>query len=585
MDTASPQGMAAQKIFFGINEFTIWKWLDKFNEQQYPFVINFNSDNSDKNPNNTEILSRVPAKYQDNLLLLQRADSKTRTEYFQQVLLNPVLTEEHVVDPEIALVLLSPSNAKPGHVVTQFAKLQALENREAGIGYKALPCSESDEEMVVTKYVPNKASLKSSLKDFKNEELLTIFDKAEQALFSLAIGRGLYGINGDTFADGMNAMSSPWRYALFVTGDPGIGKSVLMSNIQEASEKLGYTSSEFNNLGKQFGLGDIISTDFAMSDDLKAETLYNVLSSPSFKSIVSGAKVRTEQKFKNESEVQARAVIIANINRFPAGLLYKLDEGVLNRIKVLKCKPASSLPEEDKTYFVIQRLIKKYKCTKQELFNAFFRNCVDEYVKHLTAGDLKQAIDTISIDLNYKLPVQIQQGFAELLQLASITANPNAVIIPELNGASFREAIKSLHWFVTSDSCHEARNLLKQNWLDNNKSPEHSYLLFKSIDVSGLTEAYMSAEALQDSSTGNLNKVLKDLLTTLRLKDGFKIAALQDEIVSAWGDAKFGLRKKYLPICEQLEALNLKYSACKNPLKYLSASYSRKQEYLNKLAS
>ena len=571
----------AEKFKETIHEGHIERFLTYLAESEnVDFLIDFDHTEEDLYPNNTRILNKMPAKYARQVTLLKSATLSERGVILESILTQLSEDEEHYTYPEIALKLISLAASSKTHPVTQYCKIRAAMAKRTGLTYKNLPnpANKYSQDILASSYVPAKANLNKNLRLFKNGELLTIFPEAEQELFSLAIGRGLYGINGDTFADGKQALSSPWRYACFVTGDPGLGKSILMDSIREAAETLNYTTSEFNTLGKQFGLADIITKNFAFSDDLKANTLQAVLTSDSFKSIVSGAKIRTEQKFAKEFETQSRAVIIANINKFPSNMLYSLDEGVLNRIKVLQCKSSNEISEQDKTYFKIKELCIKYSCTKQELFNAFFRNCVDLYLAELEAGRLRETISALTSKLKYAVPVNVHQSFAEVLQIAHVTANPQQIIISGLNGASFRDSIKTLLWFASSEECFEARNLLKANWELHNRSNEHCWIIFKSLDLAGLAEAAMLANNINDLECGNLNKILKQLLETIRFTDGFKVAALQDDIANAWSDSKFNLRRKYRPLIEQLEELNLVPKEPIDYLKCLRADFNREAE-------
>jgi hypothetical protein len=573
-DSIQEEG-TTEALWTTINTTTIDFALSRFTENQENLVLTYQPTTTATEPSAAKLLRRSDAKYAPQLQTL-KSISLTDKSFDLTYLADFFTNGERGV--EIMLKLFDPALYKATCPVQQYAVIKAAQD---GNKFKALPnpASKYFDKPIVTKYVPARSNLSEDLINFKSSELLTIFPEAEASLFELAVGRGLYGINGDKFADNTEALKSPWRYLTLVCGAPGIGKSILMSAVQKAVENLGYTTAEFTDLNKQFGLEQIINKDFALSDDLRATTLKALLDSNSFKSIVSGAKVRTEEKFKSESEIQSRAALICNINSFPSSLLYLNDEGALNRIRVLQCKSQAEIAESDKTYFKILELKKKYKCSEQELFNAFFRNCVNSYTKCLETCTLKERVEELTIQLRYTIPTNVHQSFVELLQIASITANPERTIIPNLSGSSFRDSIKDLVWFASSADCHEARNLLKANWELHSRSSEHCWLTFRALDLPSLAESAMLAETLQDSQCGNLNRVLKDLLNSVRFIDGFKVSAMQDALSAAYSDAKFGLRNKYKPLIEQLEDLKIEFKY-ESPLRLLKSTYNRKAEFL-----
>jgi hypothetical protein len=335
--------------------------------------------------------------------------------------------------------------------------------------------------------------------DIDYSEILNIFPAAEQNCFMLALGRALCEID------------SAWRYATIIKGDPGIGKSTLFDCILKHSAALGYTSSIFNDLGKRFGLESIINKDIAYCDDLQDSSLSSMLTSVSFKSIVSGALIRTEAKGASEREVRAQATVFCNINKFNTQLLYSMDEGALDRLLVLECKSAASL--ETNFYENLRELENQYDCTEADIFYALFRQAVNLYAEE--AEHIVTIVKALKATLKFKIIANAQYKIIDLMKVCWHQKHQKPV--RALSADLFMEAIVALQ--------------------DVAASSDRGGLLDLINDISSDGLEFAAHDCLHQLAQGKklgLSKAIELGLAEFRLNNGYKLPASTSAISNLW---------------------------------------------------
>jgi hypothetical protein len=433
------------------------------------------------------------------------------------------------------------------------------------------PVDNFEPDCIPTAYIPNTNHINPKLKDLEITDILTIFPSAEQKALALSIGRGLTGIEGDIHCHTGLKVGNQWRYMVAINGDPAVGKSYLMSELLRAACNLGYNKSEFTNMGKQFGQAQIVSKDFAYSDDLTTKTLSNLLSSNIFKSVVSSSLIRTEEKNKSESEVRARSLIIANVNKFDSSILHSLDEGSLDRLLVLKTYSTFEVSQKENlekltglsagsphlgTYQHLNWLAKTYKVSLQDLFNAFFRKCVDYYLSEVNHGILRTTMVSLKSYFRFQLPANVHSNFVKVLQLSQLVTT-EFVHPPALSGITFSEALQSLNFFLNSAECFELRNQLKYDWLTKGRSSDHPWQIAKNLNVATIYEAAKLATFSEKKDLLNANLVIKNLLENVRLGDGFKVSSVLTEINAAWSNTRFTINSEFCTMLEKCTKVNV----------------------------
>lgn len=482
-----------------------------------------------------------------------------------------------VIDQQLLLAAIAPGNLANGAQIVKIGESLAKDRVSIGTALNE-PCprpgvGKSGE--YVGAYVPNAANINPSLKDFKAKQLLNIFPEAEAKVFMLAIGRALYGINGDTHAHNGLAIESSWRTFPVITGAPGVGKSVLCNSVLRAMKALGYKFSEFTTIGKQFGLKAIIEADLAYVDDLTSKSMAAMISSATFKTIVTSGTLRTEDKNVAEQETRARALLLANVNNFDSSILHSIDAGACDRLAVLQCLSPYELNGSN-VWLNIKQLKEKYACTEQELFNAFFRQCVDYYVDTIKNSNVKVEVEKLKTKFRFVLPTNVHSNFSQLLLIAhKLIIDKNANIGVQLSGQSFCDAIVATNFLVNSQEANCLRNALKADWDANSRPNNHPWLILKNIQQITLLEASGLAIGERASLIAPA-KAIKTLLADVRLEDGFKVSSLIQEITNSWNSERLTLMQQYSSFINN--ALSLNISLPEKPVSYhhlFNAGYDR----------
>ena len=448
-------------------------------------------------------------------------------------------------------------------------------------------------------YVPTKKHIKPKLAKLKISDVLSIFPESEQKAFALGIGRMLCGHSSQRYAHNTDAKyNTPWRYMMLISGPPAIGKSYLMEQLLAASEALGYTKSEFTNLNKQFGVADIIDKDVAYSDDLSSTTLANLLGSVTFKSIVSGAVVRTEAKNVAEEETQAKALFVANINKFDSSVLHSIDEGAINRLLVLKTysnyqlksvkqKGLSAKSPYRGTFQHFEWLRETYDVTNQDIFNAFFRLCVDMYLAEVKAGTLRDTVEVLKSYFQFQPPVGTHTNFVKLLQLSLMTLNQStkeAYLPPALTGVSLQESIIAINYLVNSNEAYRLRSLIKEDWLAKGRVGDHPWQVLKTLNMASIYDAASIAIVADSKQLIDSSKAIKSLLSDIRFEDSFKVTSDMAAISSAWSETRLSLTSEFAGVIKEAKELNLEATPKFNIEHLFTPDFDR-ESWAKKLAS
>ena len=456
---------------------------------------------------------------------------------------------------------------------------------------------------VPTAYVPAEHHLNPALADLTIYDVLSILPKAEANLFALGIGRALCGPSGIKFAHSGESYSSPWRYFTLLNGEPKVGKSVLMEQgIIPAMEALGYKTTAYSSLGKQFGVKQIVGSgaSLANSDDLNTKSLANLLSSITFKQIVSGGKIRTEEKNKSEETITASAALFASVNQFASEAVWGSDEGAISRLNVLKTythtelkartKKATGLSEGTPhlgTYLHHNYLIEKTGCTRQELYNKFFRLCADYYMGQVMAGTLDREVAENKSYLRYQIPTSVFKSFSELLQLSYLILDLDAEglnLPPSLSGLSFSQAIQAMSYLCCSNEAHPIRTMIKDDYTKKSRPASHCWTILREINLISMLESADKALMLQPKELLSTTKVIKVLLDDVRLAGSFKIASHLESISKSWTDVRYDFSESYGDLWQEARLLGVRWSA-KYDVKHLYSSKFDRDEWSKELAS
>ena len=491
--------------------------------------------------------------------------------------------------------LVSPSEGGKNNVEMVRCVKQAYQFGHNKFDITIEPFPVANHVKAVTAYVPPESHLSPQLVDMTIYDVLSIFPKSEAHLFALAVGRALCGPSKTQWGHHEEpSLTSPWRYMSIIAGQPKVGKSYLMSCLIDAMENLGYKTSAFAQLGKQFGIGKIVADGnaIAYSDDLNAKSLQNLLASITFKSIVSGAEIRVEEKNIAETTVKPTAVLFANINNFSSASIFNIDQGALSRLNILKTHSLSQLRSLAKeatglsfgspslsSYQHLEYLRETYSVTNQEIFNKFFRLCADYYYNHVAAGSLEQEITEHKSMCKFQVLVDVFGSFAALLQFSYLALDRDAKetnVPPVLTGLSFKQSISALSFLACSNEAHKMRSLIKQHYINSGRNNGHFWLVLRDINLMSAYEAGNKASFLSASESIDANKTIKLVLEDLRLSSSFKLAAHLESVTQGWSDSRLDYLHDYSDLTAEAKKLDLEYEIRFDVKHLFTSKFNRK---------
>lgn len=190
------------------------------------------------------------------------------------------------------------------------------------------------------------------------EKLLGIFDKPQQELFLLALGRAALG--GYTDITGKKVSLKDWRYAVLLDGAPRIGKSYLMHIITQGMLEQGLTYGLLpHRLTAGFGFG-VFGNNLVLADDLTDEHFIQMSENGIVKSALSGAIISDEKKGKDAVDIEANGVLFAAINGLSVDKLGSLDDGLKSRILKLNTKQRADKfrgPNTSEDFFTLTKTL------------------------------------------------------------------------------------------------------------------------------------------------------------------------------------------------------------------------------------
>lgn len=200
----------------------------------------------------------------------------------------------------------------------------------------SLTATTNDEHYLpIYKWLPQEDWFDPRIRELKSKDLFTILPEHEAEMLMLLIGRALVGRNRSKTTEGVEIRHSFRSMGIMVGRSAGLGKSTLMEHIIGAMKECGYRISIFQNISSRFGWGSVISADLAYNDDLTPKSQRGLITSDLTKSIVSGGKVKTEEKGVDSVETNARCVMICNSNDYAKQDFFRMDSGLKSRVKLL----------------------------------------------------------------------------------------------------------------------------------------------------------------------------------------------------------------------------------------------------------
>jgi len=413
------------------------------------------------------------------------------------------------------------------------------------------PVTEMDE--IPRAIVPQLDWFPEEIQKLTAEQICTLFPEAELKLFMLVMGRAMIGRSGSKLLNG-GVINHMFRKMAIIYGeDGGTGKSYFKNLLISTMAKYGYSIAQPLDLNSRFNQYNNYTSDLSVTDDLTQESMGKFINGQAFKSLITGTStLGTESKGKDRIDVVPTCALMAITNTFDQNSIYTLDTGAISRLSVLYTHTHdefASLEEElgysVKPYDQIARLKEQHGCNEHMLMGRFMRHCIDFFCSKYS-DNLESYTTKISANLRFPYVTEVVPNMMEAARLAHLLKekrSPQERTNKFFNVKGFQQVMVDYFWLVGSDSlgANQARNLIKQDWIDNGKPSKHPWKGIRLINKYSLIAAFSHLSSNGQMPIGELQKLVFD---QLKDTDGTKIGSAPKYLNTGYSAACTGLKGK-----------------------------------------
>lgn len=396
-------------------------------------------------------------------------------------------------------------------------------------------------------YVPPEEWFDDNVRSLRLGDLLTLWPEAELEMLAIIIGRGLVGPSFTQLLGDKEPIIHTFRSLAIVVGeDPGLGKSTIFNMLFRTISTMGYVRYNFRTTTEQFGLSEVIKSDFAYKDDMTVASLSALIRAENTKTIASSGQMYVEKKFQGGHNAESRTVIICNTNEWDPRAVYGLDAGIVSRVKLLSTFTKNEVPEHKLPFVNIPTLAKDLGVQEQTLMMWVCRLCVNEFLQYVSyRGEVPSTrLATRVASLTTRLRFQFHKDCTrEIVTTMSFCSETTALIkggqyyMPELSINSLREHIRSLRFIMSDAGFHPLKALLKQHWELLDRPENHPWLGIKKLNIFSVKNAEAKLnEAVQVGLP--LDEVCKRVFGAFMLRDGFKGSNDIVWVTKAWNTVR-----------------------------------------------
>lgn len=395
-------------------------------------------------------------------------------------------------------------------------------------------------------FIPEKEWFADCFADIKPEDIITLFPPAELKMFSLILGRALVGRDMTLpleFEEGQEIAHKFRKMGIIFGKDPATGKSTMCNAIIEAMQMCGYNVSNFRGLGEKFNMSSIYSSDLAFKDDAGDAGIETMLNSPDLKTVITGGRLRAENKGTDAFEITANCAVLLNTNRLDQNALFGKDEGILDRLAILytysnielKNNQISDSPDL-RTHQHLTWLANKLNVDISALFFWFFRHCVDTFMQHYNANTLETEVNKISGQLRFPISHNALANVVSAMHLAYFIRTNNKRALALTNLKTFAFVFKCYAFIQGDPRAHVIRTLIKQNWEKLGRPVLHPWVGLKLVSVSSLQSALFTLDDKVNNKDLTLDLFIKEIFSKLSTNQGITIGSGPTYIKRAWAE-------------------------------------------------
>ncbi len=372
----------------------------------------------------------------------------------------------------------------------------------------------------VYKFVPTLDELPPQVRDLSPSDIVTLFDTPELEMFLLWLARVLVGPNNVWPLGFDSPLAHAMRIAICIYSSPGTGKSTLMSELMNAVSMTGYRTVNFQNLTGRFNNGSVFASDLAFIDDLTVRGMKDFLTAPSFKSAVTGALMKVEDKNRDAVQVKSSTAFAVCVNDIDTGVFtYELDAGVADRFKVLECVAHPTEHQVER----LHRLSRELDVPIHVLMWRLCRHAVDLFLSKFSIGNEREFqvyVKTLSYSLKFQILKNFTQSLVDYIVLAHWLRH-GAPPVTQLNPDSFVHLMRDFVQLSVSESNREYRNTLKELWLQNERSDTHVWYAQHHVSLPTLVTSWQHLQTvLSLNPKTSVKKLVHEAFATIYSKQG-----------------------------------------------------------------
>ena len=411
-------------------------------------------------------------------------------------------------------------------------------------------------------FVPEEDWFDERFKEIEAKDIFTLFPEPEMQILMTCIGRAAVGRPKSLPVGWENVIDHTFRTMAIVYGvDPGTGKSVLTTFFADALKSVGYQVAEFNTLGDRFNLGPIMAAHVAYKDDMVSESLEKTLQSDRTKTLITNGRQLVENKHADAYTQASHCMVMTNVNKWNPNITYKLDDGILDRVALLKTyyrKDLDALVSQAQgasegtpsllTWIHIKYLADKYQTTEIAIILWGIRLCVNKFWGLISTGDryanrLEEDMKYWTSRLSETFKPSIERNvimfmhFSKAIRAGDLTK----FRVPEMSAVALKECFRAMHFIFIDPRAHEIRELVKQDWEDKDRPKIHPWQAIRNLDKQSVDGAWRKIIKTVQENPGNVwtdrAALIKEVFGTMSLRNGFKLGVGVVHIVMDWNDS------------------------------------------------
>lgn len=412
-------------------------------------------------------------------------------------------------------------------------------------------------------FIPPRQVFPPSLRnELKFEDIFTLFEPNECALFKMFLGRVGVGPNLH-IPDGWNEpLTHTSRQTVIVLGrEAGLGKSTQLKMLRSALAKVNMSMATFRKTSERFGLADALSSNIAFRDDTDIKSLKSFISCEETKCITSGEDMLTEEKYQKAIATRPICALLVNANKIDPNSIYELDPGIIDRVKVLNTRNSSQLkkllkelPKNSPSYGSpsleparhIPYLAEQYNVSTDAIMLWAMRLATDEFHQLIKSGDVikhREKVHYHTNRLSVRFKPHIEAAFMRSLLISlQLCHQDENLLIPELTPQALIVALKCYKKVGGGLLKSAVSQKLKEEWEKNNRTSLHFWTGFREIQLTSVANAIEKHEKTTSANafdlSSNIPEIMKQVLSHVCTREGIKLGGGYSYSVDSWEDAR-----------------------------------------------